>query len=406
MKIKSVKHHEYIQIRSGSIGSLIGLTMIAFTLVSCASPSTTQPTRPAAENPVTVFEHKVVQMQKRYKIPGMSVAILKNQQVIFAAGFGLADIENNIPAKADTPYNIASLSKPFASAVLMKLVEEGQLDLDMAIADILEDTKFTYGDLNMHGYAEACRKIKAFSTDPEFEYAFLLKDYRCSTEKITVRHHLTHTAQGVPGSSYRYNGFLFNFLSRVAEEVSKKSYSELLVENITAPLEMNRTVPCPQEDRCDRILADRAKYYRVGFGGDFELSSYPTKLSSSAGIVSTVLDLAKFDVGIDQNLIVTEASKESMFTQNRSNRGDRLPYGLGWFVQHYKGRKLIWHYGHAPKAYSALILKVLEEDITLILLTNSDGASADFRLGAGNVLRSPFAVVFLNLFTKMKVSKK
>ncbi len=406
MKIKSAQYHKYIQIRSGLTGSLICLTMMAFSLISCASPSTTQPIRPAAENPVMVFEQEVVQLQRRYKIPGMSVAILSNQQVIYAAGFGLADIENNIPAATDTPYNIASLSKPFASAVLMKLVEEGQLDLDTPIADILKNTQFNYGDIKMHGYTEVCQKIKAFSQDPEFEYAFLLKDYRCDTEEITVRHHLTHTAQGFPGARYRYNGLLFGFLSLVAEEASGKSYSELVVENITAPLEMNRTVPCPQADRCVGILADRAKYYRFGFGGDFELSSYPTKLTSSAGIISTVLDLAKFDVSMDRNLIVKEASKELMFTPNKSNSGDPLPYGLGWFVQIHNGQKLVWHYGHAPKAYSSLILKVPQEDVTLILLANSDGASADFRLGAGNVLRSPFAVAFLSLVTDLKVSRK
>jgi CubicO group peptidase (beta-lactamase class C family) len=352
------------------------------------------------------FEQEVEQLQKKYNIPGMSVAILQNQQIIFAAGFGQSDIENKIPATADTPYNIASLSKPFASAVLMRLVEENQLDLDTAIADILENTVFTYDDFKMHGYAEACQKIKAYSRDPDFEYAFLLKNYRCKTEKITVRHHLTHTAQGIPGSRYRYNGFLFGFLSKVAEEVSGRPYSKLLVENIIAPLEMTRTVPCARENLCDQILAERAKYYRVGFGGNFKLSNYPARLSSSAGIVSTVLDLAKFDMAMDQNLIVSEASKQLMFTQNKSNSGDLLPYGLGWFVQDHKSRKLVWHYGWAPKAYSSLILKVPEEEVTLILLANSDGASAPFRLGAGNVLRSPFAVVFLNLFTDLKVSRK
>ena len=358
------------------------------------------------KNPVAAFEQEVEKLRKKYKIPGMSVAILQNQQVIFADGFGYADIENKIAATADTPYNIASLSKPFACAVLMKLVAEGQLDLDTAIADILENTSFTYSDQTINGYADACQKIKAFSSDPDFEYAFLLKDYRCDTEKITVRHHLTHTAQGVPGSRYRYNGFLFGFLSLVAEEVSKKRYSELLVENIIGPLEMTGTVPCPREDRCDQILAVRAKYYRVGFGGDFELSKYPVRLSSSAGIVSTVLDLAKFDVAMDRNLVVSKASKNAMFTPAISKTDATLPYGLGWFVQEYEGAKLVWHYGWAPKAYSSLILKVPAENVTLILLANSDGASAPFRLGAGNVLRSPFAVAFLNLFTDLKVSRK
>jgi hypothetical protein len=138
------------------------------------------------EDPLAVFEPEIEQLQKKYNIPGLSVAILQHQQVIFAAGFGLADIENNIPASADTPYNIASLSKPFAGAILMKLVEEGRLDLEAAIADKLKKTDFIYDDLRMHGFAEVCEKIKAFSRDPDFEYAFLLKDYRCKTERMTV----------------------------------------------------------------------------------------------------------------------------------------------------------------------------------------------------------------------------
>jgi hypothetical protein len=91
-----------------------------------------------------------------------------------------------------------------------------------------------------------------------------------------------------------------------------------------------------------------------------------------------------------------EGSKAKMFAPTISNSTKQLPYGLGWFVQCHKGIKLVWHYGHAPKAYSSLILKIPEEGLTFIMLANSDGASAPFRLGAGNVLKSPFAVAFLN----------
>ena len=116
-------------------------------------------------------------------------------------------------------------------------------------------------------------------------------------------------------------------------------------------------------------------------------------------MVSTVLDLAKFDVALDRNLIVSEKSKRAMFTSTLSNSGQPLPYGMGWFVQEYMGTKLVWHYGEAPDAYSSLILKVPERELTLILLANSDGASAPFDLGSGNVIKSPFAITFINLFT-------
>lgn len=92
-----------------------------------------------------------------------------------------------------------------------------------------------------------------------------------------------------------------------------------------------------------------------------------------------------------------------MFTATRSNSGKKLPYGLGWFVQEYQGMKLVWHYGHAPRAYSSLILKCLDRDATLILLANSDGASALFDLGEGDVMKSPFASAFIAFTEKMEV---
>jgi len=119
---------------------------------------------------------------------------------------------------------------------------------------------------------------------------------------------------------------------------------------------------------------------------------------ASAGMISTVLDLAKFNIAMDQNLLVSEESKKEMFTPTLSNSGQSLPYGLGWFVQANEGIKLIWHYGYEPGAYSSLILKIPEKETTLILLANSDGASASFDLGEGNVLNSPFAAEFINLF--------
>ena len=102
----------------------------------------------------------------------------------------------------------------------------------------------------------------------------------------------------------------------------------------------------------------------------------------------------------------SEDSKAEMFSQSISNKGTPLPYGLGWFVQEHKGVKLVWHYGWAPKAYSSLILKVPGKNVTFILFANSEGASADFHLGRGDVLRSSFAISFLNVFTDLNVTPK
>ena len=371
-------------------------------MVACTPPKATVPTQIETLDPMQVFEQKLESMRKAYNIPGMSVAVLKEQQIVFNKGFGYTDIENQIPATENTPYNIASLTKPFGATILMSLVEEGQLNLDDAMADILKETYFQYGDHNAHGYADLCKKVRKLA----WLYGSLLWDYRCHTEKILVRHHLTHTSQGMPGESYKYNGFLFTFLSKVAEKSSGKAFDELLVEKIIAPLEMTRTVPSINEELRNQTLTQRAKYYRIGTFGGFVQSKYPVRLSTSAGMVSTVIDLAKFDVAMDRDMIISKESKETMYTPTISTSGKILPYGLGWFVQEYKGIKMVWHYGHAPKAYSSLILKIPEKELTMILLANSDGASRGFNLGKGNVLNSPFASLFINQFNGMKTTQQ
>lgn len=377
-----------------------GLIFILFSyLTACAPIPTAQPQRTVAMDPVAAFKLRVERLCEGHDIPGLSLAVLRRQQVLFAQGFGYANIEKKIPATPDTPYNIASLTKPFSAAVLMKLVEEGRLDLDAELAVLLAKKEFWRGQ-HFTGYSEACREIKKARRNPFFPYPSLIRNYRCDSERITVRHHLTHTAQGVPGENYRYNGFLFGFLSSVAEMASGKDFDQMLVETVIAPLGMRRTIPSWDGELRHRILAERAAYYRKGLFG-FVPSEYRTRLSASAGMVSTVMDLATFDMAMDRDLILSRESKEAMFTATRSNRGKRLPYGLGWFVQEHKDMKLVWHYGHAPKAYSSLILKCLDRKSTLILLANSDGLSAAFSLGAGDVLKSPFALAFLEFIAGM-----
>lgn len=365
-------------------------------MVACAPPKATVPTKPEILNPILLFEQKIESKRKALRIPGMSVAILKEQQIIFKKGFGYADIENQIPATENTPYNIASLTKPFGATILMGLVEEGRLNLDDAMSDLLKDAYFQYRKYSAHGYADLCKKLRKLA----WRYGSLW-DYRCHTEKILVRHHLTHTSQGLPGERYKYNGFLFTFLSYVVEKASGKTFDKLLVEKIIAPLGMTRTVPSINDEFRNQTLSQRAKYYRIGTFGGFFPSKSAVRLSTSAGMVSTVIDMAKFDVAMDRDMIISKESKETMYTPTISISGKILPYGLGWFIQVYKGTKIVWHYGHWPKAYSSLILKIPKKELTMMLLANSDGASKGFNLGSGNVINSPFALLFINLSNDM-----
>jgi len=154
---------------------------------------------------IASFETQLESLRQELKIPAYSAAIVKNQKVIWAKGFGYADVENKIPATEHTAYHLASLTKTFASTILMQLVQEGKIKLD----------------------------------DPVSKYGITLE----SDGVIRVRHLFSHTSEGNPGERYSYNGNRFAELDKVIERATGKSFAELLIANILDPLGMNETAP-------------------------------------------------------------------------------------------------------------------------------------------------------------------
>ena len=121
-------------------------------------------------------------------------------------------------------------------------------------------------------------------------------------------------------------------------------------------------------------------------------------LGAAGGVVSTVTDLARFDVALDAGRLISDASKAEMWRPGRSTSGEVLPYGIGWYVEQVDGRRLVWHTGLWEKQYSALYVKLPDERLTLILLANSEGLWWGKPLDAAQVDRSPFAAAFLRRF--------
>ena len=325
-------------------------------------------------------------LRVRYEVAGLAVAVVEGGEVTFARGYGWADLETRRPVTASTPFRIASLTKPLAATLLLRLAEQGRLDLDRPFAHYVA------------GYDRGCQLFtspEVLASEPALRE--LTADWRCASERerLTVRHYLTHTAQGEPGTTFRYNGFLYGQLSRVVEGALGRAFADVLRDTLFMPLGMSRTLPSQADSSRPDLLSALALPYHVR-EGEWARSDWPRPLegNAGAGVVSTVMDLARFDAALDRGVLLGPASRAAMTTPAQS-ASEALPYGLGWFVQDYGGHALVWHYGWQPGAYSALWLRVPERNATVILLANGDGLSAPFDLGEGDIARSPFARAFL-----------
>lgn len=335
----------------------------------------------AQEADVEAFAAEVDSMRQALRIPGLSVAVVRGGRVVLARGFGWADVEARVPATEHTPYSIASVTKIISGVLAMRLVERGVLDLDAPMSSFAEWTEFC---------------TEAREGGPRIFFA----DYDCGAH-VTLRHVLSMQMNGVAGERFLYNPPSFSWASRPIMQATGRAFSDLVAEEVFAPAGMTRSA---RRHRSLPLRADlaaaAAKPYHLDSAGALVRSREPGPQGDGAagGVISTVADLARFDLALDEGRLISEASRAEMWRPGRSSSGAVLPYGIGWYVQEVDGRRLVWHSGWWEQAYSALYLKLPDEGLTLILLANSEGVWWGNPLDAAQVERSPFAAAFLRRF--------
>ncbi len=308
------------------------------------------------------LEGKLARLQARWKIPGLAAGIARGGEIVWTKEFGFADLEARRPVTEETVFHLASLTKPFAAVVLMQLVQEGRLDLEAPVAQF--------------GIALEGQGI------------------------IRVRHLLTHTSEGMPGEAFRYSGQRFAELDKVLRGATGESFAKRVSERVLGPLNLTNTTPNP----CDPVACREAQRDPAAFlersaqGYDFEGRNrveYRKHFVTAAGLVSNARDVLKFSMALDGDGLLRAETRARMFAPARNAKGQRLAYGLGWFVQTRRGATILWHYGW-DRANASLIVKVPEKDVSFVLLANSEALSRKFDLGQDeDVRRSPFARAFL-----------
>ncbi|HEU0012064.1 MAG TPA: serine hydrolase domain-containing protein, partial [Longimicrobium sp.] len=299
-------------------------------------------------------------------MPGMSVAVARNGEVVFTRGYGMADVEMGVRAAPETVYGITSISKQFTAAMVLRLVEDGRIALDDSITKHLPDypaqgrlvtirhlLNHTSGINPMRG-SSAVQDPQWFRRD--MTYAEMVEQFGRQPFDFE------------PGEKHAYNNFAYYLLGEIVGRVAGTSYAARVDVEMRV-LGLPGTVFC--DDR--RIVPGRAESYEYG-GGALTNARHVSMhvFGGSGALCSTVGDLVRWSHLLFGGEVVSSASLERMLAKTVLAAGDTVDYGFGVYLEELGGRRKVFHGGTNP--WGSYLAHYPEQGLTIAVLTNLAGA--------------------------------
>jgi len=304
------------------------------------------------------------------KFPSIAVAVSRHGRTVWEEAFGFADKEKQITATPHTLYHLASVTKTFTTAAMMKLVEQGDLKLDHPINNYLGQAKLSSPKWNptevtvrqvathtagLTTYDQAC-----FSDEPDCDpsYETMLKHYGVLFWK--------------PGSRFDYSNLGYGVLSAAIEHVSGKRFGDFLRDEIFAPLEMTEAIVGTRPDIAtpyDKDGTATAPHRSVAEGA--------TSASSSA---SSLLKFAMFNLkhhSAGRNAVLSDTTIDAMHNETVPTDEPGQRYGLGWWVNENQHGYRVLYDGGGTVDSKALLYTIPSEDIAVVVLSNGPALDAD-----------------------------
>jgi D-alanyl-D-alanine carboxypeptidase len=307
-----------------------------------------------------VDDYVKAEMEKQH-IPGVSIAVVKEGKIIKVEGYGMANVELNVPARPDTVYKIGSVSKQFIASGIMMLIQEGKISLDDNISKFLEGTPDTWKDITIRHLLTHTSGIVREA--PGFDPLKIQND----ADVIKTAYPLP--LRFAPGEKWEYCNVGYFSLAEIIRKVTGKSWGDYLGEHMFTPVGMSATRTTTIAD----LVQNRANGY-IWRNGKLQNAEIYFALRPSGAFLSSVLDLAKWDAALYTDKFLKSSVREQMWTPVKLNNGTNHPYGFGWELSPIAGHKRVHHGGSLP-GFRAAMARFVDDKLTVVVLTNSDNAN-------------------------------
>ena len=350
---------------------------------ACAAPeqSTTSGSQPSARRAVLArvepasLDDFIASRMERSGIPGLSMAIVHDGTVVYENAYGIADLEHTVPVARDSPFKIASLTKPITAIAVLQLVERGLVALDRPIGGYLDGLPFQWRATTVRQLLGQTSGLPDYLQAPAWSWRDSWRLERNHREVITMIEAAPMTFRS--GEGMKYSNTNYYLLGMLIERASGVRYAEYLDAHIFRPLAMSNS----RLDSASDLVPRRVRGY-TSEGGKIRNAEFTsdTWAYAEGGVTTTAADLAKLEHALHAESLLTKASIDLMWTPTKltdgrvgvigdNGAGQPNHYGLGWFISSYKGRTLILAGGNKP-GYTCTFFRFVDEGLTIILLSN------------------------------------
>ncbi len=322
--------------------------------------------------------------------PGASVAVVKNQNIVFKKGYGSANLEYDIPNSSSTVFHIASVSKQFTVFSILLLEKQGKLSLD-------DDIRTYIPEVPDFGKTITLRHLASHTSGLRDQWNLLSMAGWRMDDVITKEHILKLVSRQKelnfnPGDEYAYCNTGFTLLAEVVSRISDMSFAEFTKANIFEPLKMKNTL---FYDDHEKIVKNRSYSYKSSPNG-YKKSVLNYANVGVTSLFTTVEDLSLWAINFSNIKVGDSTIINKMNTPAILNDGKTFGGALGQFVGDYKGLKEIQH-GGADAGYRSYLTRFPDEDFAVVVFSNS----AEFNPG-----RIAHQVVDIYLKDKIKTEVK
>ncbi len=358
--------------RVTSRNRVAAVCLLIFACLSTVARSNAQDSAPALtpEQISSINQYVTAEMAKE-RIPGAEVGIYHRGQILLAKGYGLADVELNVPVKPETLFQSGSVGKQFVSAAIMMLVEEHKISLDDSITKYFPDAPASWKPVlikNMLSHTSGLGEYETAARSGPNGPLYLRLDF---TEDQLAKKIEAFPIDFPVGSKWAYRNTNYVLLGILIHKVTGMFYADFLTQRIFKPLGMTSTRLISDAD----IIPNRASGYQIH---DDKLQNQkwvsPTFNSTADGaLYFNVIDLAKWDGALYGTKLLKQSSLDRIWTVYPLNDGKPNPghYGFGWFINSMNGHKLIEHSG-AWQGFTCHIARYVDDNLTVVVLTNLD----------------------------------